>query len=194
MTPPATIFVVIISASLTVGAAALLVLTPVAVRYQTALSNQAQWTADSNSRQQQALKVAQQAASLADVRPQVVGLLPASALQYDLVVQIEGLGRTLALPLTSLSVTGTSAAAAGAPKSTAAAVGSAFVALSVGATGTYAQALSLVQALPTISRSLMIKQVVISGAATSKELANTAGLVSVLITANAYYQPSAAQK
>lgn len=193
MTPPSTIFVVIISASLTVGAAALLVLTPVGARYQAALSNQAQWTADSNSRQQHALKVAQQAASLADVRPQVMGLLPASALQYDLVVQVEGLGRTLALPLTSLSVTGASAAA-GAPKSTSAAVGSAFVALSVGATGSYAQVLSLVQALPTISRSLMINQVVISSAATTKELANTAGLVSVLITANAYYQPSAAQK
>lgn len=198
MTPPSTIFVITFCASVTLGTAAVFLLAPISTRYQTALSNQAQWTADSNNRQQEVLKVVQQAAGLAEVRPLALGLLPATNLQYDLVVQIEGLGRALSLPLTSLSVTGATAiAAAGAPKSTestATTEGPSSIALTVGATGTYAQAVSLVQALPTISRSLLINQVVISNAAATKDASSTTGLVSVSISANAYYQPFATQK
>ena len=206
MTAPSPALTMLIAACPTAALVLLLLIAPAISQYQAAIAQQKKVTVDNDYKHSQQQAASTQAAMLATVRPKVLELLPASDLQYDLVVQVEGLARSLAIPLTSLSVTGATMPAAGAPTATTSAPSTATskvasvappasVALSVGVTGTYAQIRQFVQALPTISRSLAITQVSVNPVvASQKDAQASSGLVSATLTASAFYQLPETQK
>ena len=119
----------------------------------------------------------------ATVKESVDALLPSSAAQYDLSVQVEALSKNIGVTVVSVGFAATDGAtAAVAPVPGVSALG-----LSMGVTGTYAQIQQLVEGLSSLDRFLQVTGVTISGA--SGATPGAANILTAQITGAAYYLP-----
>jgi Tfp pilus assembly protein PilO len=127
-------------------------------------------------------------------------LVPLTAQQYDLAVQVEGLNQSVGTTLSSLSITdsGVSSAVPAAATSTAVKTPSTLkpVAISLGIAGSYAQVEQFVSELPTLDRYIQISQISLTGGSVTTSAAPDqakpgSSTISATLVAAAYYLPSA---
>ncbi len=119
----------------------------------------------------------------ADIGEQSELLIPKGDNQYDLLIQLEALGRVLNLPFSTLSVLPNAGPVLNSPVNQGAAKR---VSISITVSASYADTQRLIAALPTVNRSIVIDQISLAGGA---PVNGAESKLSVSLLASAFYLP-----